>query len=121
MSGLQYIIDGIPPSNNQYIGRNMRWKYQEEKKLWAQKIAVCCRPRPPKPFARAQVQITYHFPDRRRRDPDNYSGKFLLDGLVHAGIIADDSFGCIDLILRSDTPQKPPYTEIKITETERTL
>lgn len=40
------------------------------------------------------------FGDNRRRDPDNYSGKMILDGLVKAGIIRDDSFERIDLTLR---------------------
>ena len=50
-----------------------------------------------------------------RRDPDNYSGKFILDGLVKAGIIADDSFSNIDLRLCGKVDKKNPRTEIEIT------
>ena len=48
----------------------------------------------------ASVTLVYCFGDNRRRDPDNYSGKMILDGLVKAGIIRDDSFERIDLTLR---------------------
>ena len=94
-----YTLSDIPPSNNRFIGRENRWEYQAVKKRWAQLIALTCRPKPPKPLKSAVVRITYHFPDKRRRDPDNYSGKMILDGLVRAGIIADDSFTAIDLQL----------------------
>lgn len=96
-----YTIPEIPPSNNKFIGRENRWEYQEIKKQWANLISACCRPRPPKPLERAIVTLEYHFKDKRRRDPDNYSGKMILDGLTAAGIIKDDSFYCIDLQLRA--------------------
>lgn len=76
-------------------------------------MQVYCRPIPPAPLAGVTVSIQYQFPDRRRRDPDNYSGKMLLDGLVHAGILQDDSFGCIQLEL-SASNAKEPSTMIKI-------
>ena len=34
MQELKYIIPEIPPSNNKYIGRNMRWAYQDAKGEW---------------------------------------------------------------------------------------
>ena len=62
------------------------------------------------------MTITYFFPTRGRRDPDNYSGKFILDGLVQAGILRDDSFRCIDLRLRGDWDKQSPRTEIEVSE-----
>lgn len=112
---LKYTIPEIPPSNNKFIGRENRWEYQAEKKRWAQMIGLLCRPRPPEPLKRAVVTITYHFKDKRRRDPDNYSGKMILDGLTGAGIILDDSFSCIDLQLRA-VYDKGGYTEIMVKE-----
>lgn len=96
-----YTIPHIPPSNNRYIGRTNFREYQAEKKRWAMLCQVCCRPVPDQPLDKARVRIVYWFPDRRRRDPDNYSGKMLLDGLVGAGILADDSFGHITLSLEA--------------------
>lgn len=97
----RYTIPEIPPSNNKFIGRTNRWEYQDAKKQWAGYVQVFCTPKPSKPLERAVVTLVYHFTDKKRRDPDNYSGKMILDGLVKAGIIADDSFYCIDLQLKA--------------------
>ena len=115
MSRYEYRLPDIPPSNNRFIGRENRFQYQKIKKEWARLIALVCAPKPPKPIERAVVRIVYHFPDKRRRDPDNYSGKMILDGLVRAGIISDDSFLCIDLQLQA-VYDKGGYTEIFIEE-----
>lgn len=111
----RYIISDIPPSNNKFLGRENRWEYQNIKKQWAELIAVYCRPRPEEPLPKAVVTLVYHFKDNRRRDPDNYSGKMILDGLTKAGIIADDSFSCIDLQLRAICDKKG-ITEIFVQE-----
>lgn len=110
-----YSIPDIPPSNNKFIGRNNRWEYQKVKKHWAKLIALCCNPKPIAPILRSIVGITYHFTDNRRRDPDNYSGKMILDGLKGSGIIEDDSFKCIQLKLNA-VCDKGGYTEITIEE-----
>ncbi len=112
----KYILDAIPPSNNQFIGRNVRWKYQDIKKQWADKINIVCRQKPAQPLKKAVVTITYYFKDKRRRDPDNYSGKMILDGLVRAGILKDDSFSNINLVLCGDYDKDNPRTEIEIKE-----
>lgn len=98
----RYIIPAVPPSNNQYIGRTNFREYQQTKKRWAMLVKSYCRPAPPHPIEHCRLTLLYHFKDRRRRDPDNFSGKMLLDGLVSAGILVDDSFQCIDLVLRSE-------------------
>ena len=101
MAVYRYTIPDIPPSNNQYIGRTNFREYQNIKKKWAGLVAVYCRPKPPEPLHRAVVTLFYHFKDKRRRDLDNYSGKFILDGLTKAGIIEDDCFFVIDLQLKA--------------------
>ena len=116
MSGFRYSVPEIPPSNNRYIGREARWAYQAEKKRWAGLIAVCCRPRPAEPLRGVTVRLCYHFRDRRRRDPDNFSGKMLLDGLVRCGVLEDDSFQCIRLELSARFGEPEAYTEIIVEE-----
>ena len=111
-----YTIPEIPPSNNRYIGRDARWKYQTEKRRWADLIALHCRPRPQKPIYRAVVTICYYFKDARRRDPDNYSGKMILDWLVRCGVLEDDSFFCVSLRLEARKDKDNPRTEIEIEE-----
>lgn len=110
----KYLIKAIPPSNNKFIGKNQRWQYQDEKKKWARVIQSFCVPRPREPLKKSRVTIIYYFKDRRVRDPDNYSGKFILDGLVRSGIIADDCFSCIELKLVGNVDKDNPRTEILI-------
>lgn len=113
---MKIIIDEIPPSNNRFIGRENRWEYQEEKKRWEALVRIACIGKPKKQTERAVVQIRYSFPDRRRRDPDNYSGKMILDGLVRCGVLKDDSFDCIRLELSAEYSPRKPRTEIVVHE-----
>lgn len=53
--------------------------------------AVCEQGRPVQPLScRVRVEVAAYPPDRRRRDLDNLL-KPLLDSLVHADVIRDDS------------------------------
>lgn len=115
------VLKGVPPSLNTVAGRKNVWEYREQKKFWTHYTwAMCrnCKERPEKPFEKALVQITYYFPDRRRRDPDNYSGKFMLDGLTKGGIIKDDSFSCVKLLLIGECDPVDQRVEIAIVPTE---
>ena len=110
----KYILDDIPPSNNKFKGRQNHWEYRNLKKQWEALVFYKCRPRPKKPLENQFVIITYFFPTRARHDPDNYNGVFILDGLVKAGIIKDDNFDCITLLLDGDYDKDNPRTEIEI-------
>ena len=111
---MNYKIPQIPPSYNKYAGRENTWQYRQDKALWMQLVLAYCRPAPAKPYQKAIVAIEYHFKDKRRHDPDNYAGKFIMDGLVAAGIIADDSFDVVELYLRQGDPGG--YTEVTVDE-----
>ena len=112
----KYRIEGIPPSSNRYSGRKNCWEYRKDKKEWMRAVWYACRTaaRPQRPVERSVVRIKYYFKDKRRRDPDNYSGKFLQDGLVAAGIIADDSFSHIRLELSAEFGCGADATEIEV-------
>ena len=114
----QIIIDGIPPSNNKYMGKTYHFEqYQEKKREWHLRVKAAIKERLKTPFDKAVVKLTYHFRDRIRRDPDNYSGKFILDALVKEGIIKDDSFNCVTLILEQGEPNsKRPNVEVEVVE-----
>lgn len=122
MTNIKLVIPEIPPSNNKFMGRGSRnyqaFVYQEEKTKWEWLVRAAITTKPREPFKKAVVNITYYFPDKRRRDPDNYSGKFLLDGLTKAGIIKDDSFNNIDLILTGRVDRDNPRTVILVKEVE---
>ena len=113
---MKYIIDDIPPSNNKFKGRQNYWEYRKMKKQWEALVYYQCRPKPKKPFENVRVVITYYFPTKHRHDPDNYNGVFILDGLVKAGILKDDSFECISLQLHGIYDKGNPRTEIDIYE-----
>lgn len=107
-------ILAIPSSNNKYQGQGSKSKaikdYQQEKKLWNQWIWITRHQMKTNgdldgftlPLQEATVIIHYHFKTRTRRDPDNYSGKMILDGLKDNGFITDDSFKEIDIFPLAD-------------------
>ena len=94
--GVWLQIPQIPPSLNEW--KNWHWsrqsRYKQELTDAIKLLTLAARL--PK-YERATVLIKYYFPDGRARDKDNYSGKFLLDAIRYAGIIADDNSGVIDL------------------------
>jgi len=115
---IKLVVSQIPPSNNKFLGRGSQkyqaFEYQRLKKEWAWLIKAAVRDKPKKPFNKAEVKIIYYFKTHHRRDPDNYSGKFILDGLTSAGIIKDDSFENIDLVLQGRVDRENPRTEIYV-------
>ena len=114
---VKIVINEIPPSNNQYMGNSHNFnEYRREKERWHWliKSALSRAEKPKKPIEKAIVNITYYFKDKRRRDPDNYSGKMLLDPLVREGILIDDSFEVVTLVLAAGYDKNEPRTEIEI-------
>ena len=116
-SNAKIIINEIPPSLNKFAGRENTWEYRAEKARW--KSIVCMASKWNKqPMKKAVVTITYFFGDKRRRDPDNYAGKMILDGLTAAGVIEDDSFSNIRLVLAGQIDKDSPRTEICVQEVQ---
>lgn len=109
-----YTIPDIPPSLNKFAGRENVWAYRADKKQWQALCAVHCLPKPSTPIKKCVIRITYFFRTRQRHDPDNYNGKFILDGLREAGIIEDDSFSNIELQLCGSCDKENPRTEIEV-------
>ena len=64
--------------------------------------------RPDIPYEKAHITITWVAKDKRRRDPDNLfaSMKPYIDGLVEAGLIADDSAMHVSYTLRYERGEK---------------
>lgn len=112
---VRIVVKEIPPSNNKYMGNSHNFnEYRREKERWHWLIKSAIKKKPKQPFDKAIVHITYYFKDKRRRDPDNYSGKMLLDPLVREGILVDDSFSNITLVLAAGWDKDEPRTEIDI-------
>ena len=111
-------MPGIPPSLNRFAGRENSREYRDEKARWTADVAIMARQcHLPRPFEKADVTLEYFFGDNRRRDPDNYAGKMLLDGLTRGGVIVDDSFDHITLHLgKGGVDHKRPRTIITVRE-----
>lgn len=116
---IRITLRGVPPSLNRFAGRENSNEYRHEKKQWTDAVIWTvrgCKERPERPYDKAHVEIMYYFPNRNRHDPDNYAGKFLLDGLTRAGVIRDDSFDCITLAVGGGYDRAEPRTVIVVRE-----
>jgi crossover junction endodeoxyribonuclease RusA len=103
---IRLYIKDIPSSNNATQGKGgvkRALAYNEEKKVWSGYFQILRSQMSkelkglPLPYSQATVIMIYHFPNGQRRDPDNYSGKMILDGLKDAGFIVDDAFRNVDI------------------------
>ena len=113
-------INGIPMSLNVY--RNAHYyQLNAQKEIWEKAVQVAVHTQQIKPMERGKVTFEFWFKDKRKHDPDNYSAsaKFLLDGMVKAGILADDNFSIIEeLSLKQGGIDKDPYILIHLEESE---
>ncbi len=113
------VVNDIPPSNNKYMGNSHNFnEYRRDKDEWHRLVCEALinhTDKPKEPYAKAIVHIKYYFKDGRKRDPDNYSGKFILDPLVDEGVLADDSFGVVTLRLSGFIDKNNPRVEIEVT------
>lgn len=83
----------FPPTLNEL--NNLHYRSRAKKKeYWEELIEKECLVQRIKPMLKISITLEFYFPDKRRRDPDNYgfACKFIADGLVRAGILTDDSF-----------------------------
>jgi Holliday junction resolvase RusA-like endonuclease len=61
------------------------------------------------------VTVKSYYETKRRRDNDNISPKFILDGLVEAGMIVDDDYIHLNpLIIYGGYDKNNPRTEIMV-------
>lgn len=111
---MKIIINAIPPSLNKFAGRKNYWEYRKVKDEWKELVYYMCKQQKYETLNKAIVTVTYYFPTKARRDPDNHAGKVILDGLTAAGVILDDSFDCIELRLRGGYDKVNPRTEIEV-------
>ena len=116
ISEIKIVINEIPPSNNKFQGTGNRYAYQNIKKYWAELIfcEVIKQKIPRKKIKKSVVILKHFFKTKATRDPDNYSGKFVMDGLVNAGVIEDDSFNNVKLEIEGYCDKENPRIEIII-------
>lgn len=117
-------IPGRLPGTNEIIaaakaGKGRYQPYAQMKSEWTHTIAWLAKKLPV--YKRVDITITWHEPDKRR-DPDNITGgtKFILDGLMVAGVIQGDSQRYINSIThRWGVDAKNPRIEVQIEERGR--
>ena len=127
MRSLEVRVPGRPPGANDLI-RMGHWKVGTVRARWkattlevsTQAIAASPWAEGWEPIQRATVQVLWRCKTRRRRDFDNLiSGlKPLLDGLVAAGVLEDDSTEIVTAIgpLLVETGSPVDETVIVVTE-----
>ena len=114
-------VEAIPPSLNQW-SRQARIAAHRLKVDYGHYVALAVRQARRRGtwdgerFERARCVLRYHFPTAGRRDPDNYAGKFLLDGLVAEGVLADDDWSHLVLVLERGRTARPGWVEIVVEE-----
>lgn len=81
-------IATVPPSVNHYWLSNGKKRYLSDRARAFHRIVKQIVPSH-KTLARLKLEVTFHFPDRRTRDIDNYL-KATIDSLVKCGLCIDD-------------------------------
>lgn len=115
---MKFEIPGRLPGLNEIIAaaKSHYAKYSTEKKEHTEEVAWLAKlARLPK-FEKAHLVITWFEPDRRR-DPDNIMAgqKFILDGLVQAGVIPNDNQKhIVSIVHRFRVDKQNPRVEVEI-------
>jgi len=110
LPGLNEIIDAAKRNPHEYA--RMKCEYTQMVAWLAKKL-----PR----FNKVALIITWYEPDHRR-DPDNIMAgqKFILDGLVVAGAISNDSQKYIQgIVHRFRVDKRNPRVEVEIVDIEK--
>ena len=91
-------IDGPLPGLNDVIAMAKRhWaQYAKEKAYWTDLVALTCKSERIRPVKRVFIEFVW-IEKGKRRDPDNIAmaKKFILDGMVQAGVLQNDGWGQI--------------------------
>lgn len=109
-------VNNLPPTQNEL--RRMHFQtIAKEKAEWEKIMWAIVKEQKIVPITAASITYEFFFPDKRRRDPDNYaaSAKMLQDGLVKAGILPDDNFDHVpELRIKRGGISKQPYILIHL-------
>lgn len=95
MYELRFVIRGLPPTENR---KKKKWQAQWAKaKFWHEQVQmqVLLKGRPDKPLKHARLRLTRYSPVSPDFDGLVSSFKCVIDGLVHAGVLENDSMNYI--------------------------
>lgn len=109
------INERLHPSLNDWT--NWHWTERKEiKEIWEAEIGYLVGRYGSPKLTNVIIDITYYFPDKRVRDKDNYTPKFIMDSLVKAELLKDDNDNDIYLNWKLKYDKENPRTEIRIKE-----
>ena len=118
---MKFDIEGRLPGLNEMIeaAKSHYGAYAKMKQTYTDMVAWLAKKLPA--YEKVALIITWHEPDQRR-DPDNIMAgqKFILDGLVAAGTIPNDSQKYVRGIAhRFKVDRKSPRVEVEIVDIEK--
>lgn len=121
---MKFDIEGRLPGLNEMIdaakqGKGKYQPYSIMKQTYTDTVAWLAKKLPA--YEKVALIITWHEPDQRR-DPDNIMAgqKFILDGLVAAGTIPNDSQKYVrGIVHRFKVDRKNPRVEVEIVDMEK--
>lgn len=121
---MKFYIEGRLPGLNDMIDAAKRGKgkyqpYSMMKQTYTDMVAWLAKKLPK--YEQVNIIITWYEPNEKR-DPDNIMAgqKFILDALVHAGVIPNDSQKYIQGILhRFRVDRENPRIEVEILDMEK--
>jgi Holliday junction resolvase RusA-like endonuclease len=117
---LQHVGDWTHPSLNVWVSKARPFVRNTLKKQFGDEVQRRVRLAGLGPlFGPVSIAVVYYFRGARRRDLDNYTPKFLLDGLRSSGLIADDAKDIVrELSVRLERDDTNPRTLIYVTTLE---
>lgn len=118
---MKFDIEGRLPGLNEMIeaAKSHFGAYASMKQTYTDMVAWLAKKLPT--YERVALIITWYEPDERR-DPDNIMAgqKFILDGLVAAGTIPNDSQKYVRGIMhRFEVDRQNPRVEVEIVDVEK--
>jgi len=103
--------DKVPSWNKMYAG--VHWAARKkEADDWHNLIFFKCKELKIPKYKSADITIIST--SKRPLDPDNICAKLIIDGLVHAGVLPDDSYKYVESVLLMSTKGKEEETIIRI-------
>lgn len=122
MSPITIIVPGELPAMNEILkaAKSNRYKYSSMKRLHTNRVAYCARGSGT--VDQADVTVIWHCKNRKK-DKDNIEAgiKFVLDGLVVAGVLPNDGWRHVrDITHKFRVDKQDPRVEIIIREARDT-
>ncbi len=107
-------LNSVPPSLNKMLNHHWAKRISDKQEVIDQINLIWLQLKKPTISSPVKITLEYFFKDNRARDYDNYSGKYILDGLKGRFIEDDNARDCVkELCLKMNF--RSPETKTIIT------